>query len=308
MTTANSFTFRPLPRLLPAGLGRIPPLHLALGLSFLLHVLLLLLHFSPAEWKRTAKEPTLDVVLVNSRSAQRPLDPQVLAQTSLDGGGNIDEPRRAKTPLPPSPKQQRGAELEQRLKMVHELESRQAQLLAKAQASTRKVVDNPPAPAADPAPPTPTPEVPKGRDLANMALAMARYEAEIARNIDEYNQRPRKKNIGVRAEEYRFARYVEDWRTKVERVGTLNYPAAAKGKFYGSLVMTVAISADGAVQQIEVHRSSGHKVLDDAARRIVQMAGPYAPFPPDIRRDTDVIEITRTWSFTRGDALETSAR
>ena len=59
------------------------------------------------------------------------------------------------------------------------------------------------------------------------------------------------------------------------------------------------------MQKIEINRSSGHKVLDDAARRIVQMASPYAAFPADIRRDTDIIEITRTWTFTRSDALET---
>jgi protein TonB len=141
--------------------------------------------------------------------------------------------------------------------------------------------------------------------MASSALAMARLEAEISKNVEEYNKRPRKKNIGVRADEYRFAQYVEDWRLKVERIGTLNYPDAAKGKLYGSLVLSVNILSDGTVQKIEINRSSGHKILDDAARRIVQMASPYAAFPPDIRRDTDIIEITRTWAFTRNDALET---
>ena len=78
---------------------------------------------------------------------------------------------------------------------------------------------------------------------------------------------------------------------------------AARGKLYGSLVLTIAILADGSVQRIDVNRSSGHKVLDDAAKRIVQMASPYAAFPPDIRRDTDVLEITRTWYFTQGDQV-----
>lgn len=152
--------------------------------------------------------------------------------------------------------------------------------------------------------PEPSPTL-SGREMASSALAMARLEAEISKNVEEYNKRPRKKNIGVRADEYRFAQYVEDWRLKVERIGTLNYPDAAKGKLYGSLVLSVNILSDGTVQKIEINRSSGHKILDDAARRIVQMASPYAAFPPDIRRDTDIIEITRTWAFTRNDALET---
>jgi protein TonB len=152
--------------------------------------------------------------------------------------------------------------------------------------------------------PEPSPTL-SGRELASSALAMARLEAEISKNVEEYNKRPRMKHIGTRADEYRFAQYVEDWRMKVERIGTLNYPEAAKGKLYGSLQLSVTIQSDGTVQKIEINRSSGHKILDDAARRIVQMASPYAAFPQDIRRDTDIIEITRTWAFTRHDALET---
>jgi len=105
--------------------------------------------------------------------------------------------------------------------------------------------------------------------------------------------------------EYRYAQYEEDWRQKVERVGTVNYPAAARGKFYGNLRMTVTLRPDGNVESIELDRSSGLKVLDDAAFRIVRMASPYAVFPPDIRRETDLLVITRTWFFGRGDKLWT---
>ena len=110
------------------------------------------------------------------------------------------------------------------------------------------------------------------------------------------------------AEKYRFAQYVESWRQKVERVGTLNYPEAAKGKLYGTLILTVKIKSDGSVEEVEINRTSGHKILDDAARRIVTMAGPYAAFSPDIRRDYEQLEITRKWSFTKANQLEDSAR
>ncbi len=116
------------------------------------------------------------------------------------------------------------------------------------------------------------------------------------------------KNLGTRAVEYRFAQYMEDWRVKVERVGTLNYPEAAKGKLYGSLLLSVRIKNDGSVERVDIDRSSGHRVLDDAARRIVRMAEPFAAFPADIRRDFDSLEITRTWSFTSGNQLETKSR
>lgn len=104
-------------------------------------------------------------------------------------------------------------------------------------------------------------------------------------------------------EEYRFAQYVEDWRQKIERIGNLNYPDAAKGRLYGSLVLTVVIKANGDLERVEVNRSSGQSLLDDAARRIVRMAAPYAAFPEAIRRDTDILEITRTWTFTNADRL-----
>lgn len=277
-------------------------LWLAVGASLLLHALVLSLHFSFPNASRAFQDKALDIILVNSRSAHRPSDAQALAQANLDGGGNSDDKRRAKTPLPPSARQQNGAELEQAQRRVQDLEAQQQRLLTQAKSKTKA------APSAErQAQPEPTPGI-SGRDLAQSALAMARLEGEIAKNVDEYNQRPRKRNIGTRADEYRFAQYVEDWRLKVERIGTLNYPEAAKGKLYGTLMLTVTIRSDGAVDKVEINRSSGHKILDDAARRIVQMAGPYAPFPPDIRRDTDILEITRSWFFTNNDSLETRSR
>ena len=105
--------------------------------------------------------------------------------------------------------------------------------------------------------------------------------------------------------DYRYSQYLEDWRRKVERIGAMNYPEEARGRFFGSLVMSVALRSDGSIDQIVIVRSSGNKVLDEAAKRIVTMSAPFAPFPPDIRKETDYLDITRTWNFTRGDALET---
>jgi protein TonB len=103
-------------------------------------------------------------------------------------------------------------------------------------------------------------------------------------------------------EEFRFARYVEDWRAKVERIGEMNYPQAARDeRKYGSLVVTVAIKADGSLEDVEIRRSSGVRILDQAAIRIVRLAAPYAPFPPEIAKDTDVLSIARTSSSRNRD-------
>lgn len=284
-------------------LGRWVPkavtLPVALGVSFALHGLALGLHFQFPQASRALQDRALEIILVNSKSARKPSNAQALAQANLDGGGNVDAARRAATPLPPSARQQAGNDLEQARQRVQALESQQQRLLTEVQ-SKRKA---PPRESQDSQPQPATP-LPSGRDLATSALAMARMEAEIAKDVSEYNQRPRKKFIGTRADEYRFARYVEDWRLKVERVGTLNYPEAARGRLYGTLKLSVTIKADGSVDTVELERTSGHKVLDEAAIRIVRMAGPYAAFPADIRRDVDQLVITRTWFFTAGDRVQ----
>jgi len=272
-------------------------LTLAVGLSLLLHAALLSIHFKLPERLDKARQQALDVVLVNTRHAEKPLDAQALAQANLDGGGNVVEPRRARTPLPPTPRQQAGDALTNAQARVAELEARQQEIVTQTAASERTArVD------ADRLPPTPEKQL-LGRDLASRAMEMIRIEGEIARDIDAYNQRPKRKFLGARVEEYRFAQYVEDWRQKVERVGNLNYPEAARGKLYGNLLLTVSIKSDGEIERIEINRSSGHRILDEAALRIVKLASPYAAFPETIRRDTDIIEITRTWSFTGADQL-----
>jgi len=99
---------------------------------------------------------------------------------------------------------------------------------------------------------------------------------------------------------------VESWRQKVEKIGNLNYPEAAKNlKMYGQLQMTVSINADGTIESVQINRSSGHKVLDEAAKHIVELAAPYSRFPDDMHKDMDILSITRTWTFTKEDSLAT---
>jgi protein TonB len=136
---------------------------------------------------------------------------------------------------------------------------------------------------------------------------LARAQAEIAKQISDYQKRPRKHHYMPSTSEYRYARYFEDWRTRVEKIGNDNYPPEARGKYYGSLRLTVAIRKDGSVADTILEQSSGSAVLDRAARRIVMLAAPYPPFPPDIARDTDILEITRTWIFTNDQLATRSA-
>lgn len=301
----------------------------ALAASMLLHAILLLgvKIVAPDLSKLKDQMPALEVELVNAKSAKAPEKADILAQANLNRGGNTEAERRMKSPLPVPDKKPRAtsaqpepqtrspaaraaqlqAESQQRQQRVSELEKQARDLLTQAHSKTT-VETNPSQTATAPQPDQGHQEAaPKSlntADLVARSLDMARMEAQISKDWDNYQKRPKRKFIGSRAQEYRFAAYVENWRQKVEKIGNLNYPEAAKEqKLYGQLQMTVNIRADGTLESIEINRSSGFKILDDAARRIVEMAAPYAPFPDDIRKDVDVLGITRTWTFTREDTL-----
>jgi protein TonB len=274
----------------------------AIGLSLALHAALLSMQFKfpdASRWKSSSAP--IEVVLVNARTKDRPAKADALAQANLNRGGTVEENRRAKTPLPVTEPRQPGKDLAEAQRRQRSLEAQQAELLAKARDAQGRV----PA-SAERQPEIDNPgEKPSGRDLADLALAAMRLQAQIDRQIDEYQKRPRKKFIGANTAEYRFAQYEEDWRVKIERIGSLNYPPEARGRVYGNLRLTVSIRPDGNVESIELDRSSGLKVLDAAAFKIVRMATPFAVFPPDIRRDTDLLVITRTWFFGQGDKIWT---
>ncbi len=239
----------------------------------------------------------MDVVLVNSKSATRPVKADALAQANLDGGGNTDQKLRAATPLPALEERDPSRELKAAENRVKQLETEAHELMTrmKSKAAVTQAEVTLPSTAQGDA---------EARDLVDKSLEIERLEAQIRREYQAYQERPKRKFVGARAQEYRFAQYVDTWRQRIERVGNLNYPEEAKvRKLYGRLQLTVAIRANGEVESVEVNRSSGHKILDQAAIRIVRLAAPFAPFPDNIRVDTDILHITRTWTFTRGDQV-----
>ena len=270
--------------------------------SLLLHAIVLFgVTFQFPQPKSDKIASSLEVVLVNNKTQTKPKESQLLAQDNLDGGGNTEEDRRAKTPFPVLPRNKPVIAESVAQQKVKQLEQEAKKLMAAISE-------------------TPQIELPKehknelesksvavdSTDLLLRSLDIARLRAQIDQDHDSYQKRPKRKFVGARTKEYRFARYVEDWRIKVERIGNLNYPEAArKEKLYGNLQLTVGIRADGSLESIEINRSSGEKILDDAAVNIVKLAGQngFAPFPPDISQDTDILHITRTWVFAASDML-----
>lgn len=278
-------------------------LQIAITVSVLIHGILLLVHFTfPDAFTIKHRDQSLEVVLVNSKSATKPKDATKLAQNNLDGGGNTDENRSAKTPLPASPQKHEGDSLVEAQRRQQQLEAMQQKLLTQQRAKIA-VIEEQQRTTEQPD----TPNTVSGRDLADRALAIAKLEAQIDQQIDEYQKRPRKKFFGARVSEYAAAQYIENWRQKIERVGTLNYPPAARGKHYGSLLLYVEIDAKGNVINAEVQRSSGNKILDEAALRIVHLSAPFPAFTPEMRAKMDILAFARRWTFTNEDTLATSS-
>jgi periplasmic protein TonB len=271
-------------------------LGVSLFVSVLAHmVLVLATAFVLPQLKRANALPTLEITLVQTASLRAPDRAEFLAQVNQDGGGDSDRADIARNPLP-----------------VREIGDRRVPLFRAnpqtANRSPREVNDvlnlrSDKKMRAPDAKPVKKEERDTPLQLGLMSSddlrsERARLNAEISRSWQEYQQRPRRKFLNARTQEYRYAAYMEAWRAKVERIGNLNYPEEAKRRrVTGSLVLDVVLHNDGSVKEVAVIRPSGHKLLDDAAVRIVKLASPFSAFPPEIRSETDELSITRTWKF-----------
>ena len=237
---------------------------------------------------------TLDVVLVNWRSESKPDDADFLAQASQQGGGestDVTKPSQENTGI--SPGLADGEDpMEQQEQMSSVADAAREQVLIENDQSefTQQITS-----IEQPEPPLPSAAL-----LMQESMTMARLQPGIQRDRESKSKLPRRKWISANTREYEFAAYMQAWVAKVERVGNLNYPEEIrKMKLTGDLVMTVGINVDGSVESIDIQRSSGKPQLDQAATRIVRLAGPYSPLPEHINASVDVLHITRTWRFSR---------
>ena len=278
-------------------------LGLTLSLAILAHGMLILGVTFIEEDQAPARYDTMEIVLVRQKSPP-PEEAEALAQASLAGGGETADPVQPGSPLP-----------DPGLGTPPARPAPEPPAPAQAQAAPTETAppgsDNPPEiavpddsgppspvePAAKPAEETPA-KTPSATALLASSFRIAALSANIRQKLETRAQRPRRKFISASTREYRYAAYMEAWRAKVERMGNLNYPEAARRrKLSGSLLLEVALNANGTINEIMIRRSSGEKILDDAAIRIVELAAPYAPFPQKIKQETGVLHIIRTWQF-----------
>lgn len=232
--------------------------------------------------------PTLDVTVVKPTKSLPPEDYDYLAESSQEGAGNTEEKVR--------PQEQ----MIEQAPSVSPSEGEPAPVEVLTRDDSREKIEKPADTKADE-----KSEQPSAAELVNRSMEMLALDRQINQSLLAYSKNPRSKFISARTKEFKYASYMRDWVAKVERVGELNYPDAARRQnLSGKLIVQVAVYPDGSVRDITIRKPSGHKILDDAAVRIVKLAAPFAPFPENIRKDTDVLYITRTWVFTSGNRLK----
>jgi len=237
---------------------------------------------------------TLDVVLVNWQSESKPDEADFLAQASQLGGGESTEasrPSQESTGASPGPADGDDP-LDQQEQASSVADAEREQILIEEETSefSQQITSIE----------QPEPLLPSAATLMQESMTMAKLQPGIQRDRESKSKLPRRKWISANTRQYEFAAYMQAWVAKVERVGNLNYPEEVRRlKLTGNLVMTVGINQDGSVESLEVLRSSGLPQLDQAATRIVRLAGPYSPLPDYIKDSVDVLHITRTWRFSR---------
>lgn len=231
--------------------------------------------------------PTLDITIAN-RNTPPPEEADYLAQTSQDGGGNVTEKVRPQQAIPeqaPAVAQQQPAPAP-------------TEVVTTTESVTRIRPQDTASPETERMDPT-------AAELIERSMEMVNLSEEINQSMQAYARRPKQVYVSARTQEFKYANYMAEWVKKVERVGNLNYPDVARREgVSGKLLLDVALNPDGSVRNITLLKSSGHAAIDEAAIRIVNLAGPYPPFSPEISKEADILHITRTWEFSTSHHLK----
>lgn len=268
-----------------------------LGVSFDLELL-----------KDSSELSTMEITLVHNKNEQAPDEADYLAQANQIGGGNIEDKVRPSSPFSnPTPTQEQGFAPNSRDEVTPpkvKEQSLQQEIFTTEQSKTKVQTQQ-----QQEVVPIETKKV-TAAQLFERSREIANISAEINRLKQTYQKNPDHTYINAaNARQHRFASYLDAWRSKVERIGNINYPSAAIHKnISGHLTMDVAINADGSLNAIKILRSSGYPILDNAAKRIVRLGAPYPPLTAEILKDTKVLHIPRVWRFKNNNRFGTSAR
>jgi protein TonB len=264
-----------------------------LFLALTLHAIVVLgVGFTQSDRSDAEPLPSLDIIIANSKSTETVDTPDYLAPVDQAGGGEADEKARPSAPVSaPTPIDQHGLADQDRVELrkqqltlskLYFLTQREADsTIQKNRQSRAQQADSQPA-----------------SDIEQRASKIARLQAEIREMAVNFAKRPRTLTLTASTRKAIEASYLAAWVQKIEHTGNLNYPSEARlKKLSGRLRMSVRLNAEGEVLDMQITSSSGTPILDEAARQILRMAQPFAPFSDELRERTDQIVIIRTWDF-----------
>ncbi len=277
-------------------------LGMTLFLAAVFHGIVILgITFSISPPAESESLPTLDVILVQTQNPSEAEDAKYLAQVSQQGGGNNDEQSRP-TDLFTAPSLSKNPGMAMATSQQQLASQKQVEEVALLhQDDSSYSIDT------DEDKQNPNDQTLQNRQNQNQNSKQARLAHELSTEIQNQAEKTRTKYLNSSTREFVPATYMRQWINRVERIGNLNYPdQARREKLSGTLILDVVINADGELVKADLRQSSGHQILDDAAKRIVQLAAPYSPFPPKLRQQADVIHITRSWEFLNDSSLRTN--
>lgn len=275
-------------------------LMMALFFAGVIHAVLILgVSFSPPT--PTEIRHALEIVLVNRPAQEAPEQADFHAQSNQLGSGINEETSKPSPQKIPLSGQQKSTSKAAAVPEIQATQVHSKQILTQKQA--KQVT-----PIASTDSPKPEAIIRPKVTVASLANQLQKIGNELIRQRQEYAKRPKIMYINsVRARMYVAAAYEQAWQDKIERLGNLNYPdEAIRKELSGTLVLAVGINKDGSLYKIEVRKSSGHQVLDDAAKRIVKLATPFSKFPQQLSNEADVLVITRTWRFSEDYQMATT--
>lgn len=240
--------------------------------------------------------PSLDVILVQSATSEKPDKADFLANAAQAGGGNSDEAKRPTEVFSsPLPKPEEGvAPVPIKAGAPDPLVAPQTTPVLTSTESAMTVA------RVEPDASKPRRTLPKAETLLERSADVARLAAELDRRTQAYAKRPKRKFISVNTQEYVYANYMAAWEALVKRVGTLNAGELDRRKLRGDLVVTVAIRRDGTLESVDIIRSSGQTLIDETALKTIELSAPFSPLPR-VADEIDVLHITRTYVFSDGD-------
>jgi len=247
-------------------------------------------------------EATIEVTLAQYRSQIQPDDADFIAQENQTGSGSQDEATVPSSPflsdlndadineVRPAPEAQVLNETPEQPKLTTLTSINAEQVIAQQRNAPEQEEKQ---------------ALSEQSSSEEISLAIASLQAQLDLQQQAFARQPRKYTLSsASARESHEASYLDSWRRRVEAVGNINYPVQARQQqVYGNVRMLIALNASGQISETRIIQSSGESLLDQAAVDIVNLAAPFEPFPEELKAETDILEIVRTFRFHEGNTL-----